>query len=88
MSLQLTIRERLAVLAPLELEIQDESALHAGHAGAAGGGHYRISIVAQAFAGKSRLARHRMVYDALAPLLQHGIHALAISAFSPDEARN
>ncbi|MBL8470255.1 MAG: BolA family transcriptional regulator [Rhodocyclaceae bacterium] len=82
------MQERLAVLAPLKLEIEDESARHAGHAGAAGGGHYRITIVAPAFAGASRLARHRMVYDALLPLMQHGIHALAITALSPDEAPN
>ncbi|KAF1051311.1 MAG: DNA-binding transcriptional regulator BolA [Burkholderia gladioli] len=74
-----------AALAPEALQITDDSAQHAGHAGAAAGGHYTVTIVAAAFAGKSRVARHRLVYDALADAMQHGIHALAIVAYAPDE---
>ncbi|HJW50716.1 MAG TPA: BolA family protein [Burkholderiaceae bacterium] len=81
------MRDRLAVLAPLELRIYDESALHVGHAGAAsGGGHYRMTLVSGAFAGQPRVARHRLVYDALADLMQREIHALAMTLLAPDEA--
>lgn len=74
-------------LAPQELQIDDESHLHVGHAGAAGGaGHYRVRVVAEAFAGKNRLARHRLVYDCLRNLMQAEIHALAIVALTPAEA--
>jgi BolA protein len=70
--------------APLELRIQDESHLHAGHAGAADGrGHFRIRIVAEAFRGVAPLARHRMVYGAVDELLRNDIHALAIEALPP-----
>jgi BolA protein len=80
------IERSLAPLAPESLEIVDESAAHAGHAGArSGGGHYRLVIVAQAFEGKSPQLRHRMVYDALGPMMQHDIHALAIKAYAPGE---
>ncbi|MCB1890069.1 MAG: BolA family transcriptional regulator [Rhodocyclaceae bacterium] len=75
------MRERLAALAPSRVEIGDDSALHAGHAGARdGGGHYRLTIVASAFAGKNTLQRHRIVYDALGDMMQKEIHALAIKA--------
>lgn len=81
------IRERLAALSPLALEIEDESALHAGHAGArSGGGHFRVRIVSAAFAGHGRLARHRMVYAAMGDMMQSDIHALAIHALTPEEA--
>jgi len=82
------IRARLDALAPLRLELIDESAQHAGHAGAAPGGstHWRLSIVSAAFAGQPTLARHRMVYQALGELMQHPIHALAISARAPGES--
>jgi BolA protein len=82
------IRERLtAGLAPLECELTDESALHAGHPGAAsGGGHYRLRLVSDRFKGHSRLARHRLVYDCLHDMMQRDIHALAITALTPDEA--
>ncbi|NLP64161.1 BolA family protein [Paraburkholderia sacchari] len=82
------IESRLsAALAPVEsIAVRDDSALHAGHAGAAAGGHYHVTIVAAAFAGKARVARHRMVYDALAEAMQRGIHALAITALTPEEA--
>jgi BolA protein len=78
-------------LAPVSLEIIDDSAKHAGHAGAREGGHYRVVLVADAFKGRSQLERHRMVYAAVAPLMgqapmEHRIHALSIIARTPDEA--
>ena len=73
-------------LAPVELAIADESAAHAGHAGAASGGHYAVRIVSSRFAGLAPLARHRLVYDAAATLLQSRIHALRIDARTPDSA--
>ncbi|MCS6766745.1 MAG: BolA family transcriptional regulator [Candidatus Protistobacter heckmanni] len=72
-------------LAPTRVQVEDEGALHVGHAGQ-GSGHFRVRIVASCFAGQPRLARHRMVYDALQPLMGAGIHALAIHAQSPAEA--
>ena len=72
-------------LSPALLAVRDDSALHAGHAGAAAGGHYTVTIVSAAFAGKPRVARHRLVYDALADAMQRGIHALAIVAYTPEE---
>ncbi|HKR46360.1 MAG TPA: BolA family protein [Paraburkholderia sp.] len=75
-----------AALAPVSIDVRDDSAQHAGHAGAAAGGHYHVTIVASAFAGKARVARHRLVYDALAEAMQRGIHALAITALTPEEA--
>jgi BolA protein len=74
-----------AALAPVSLHIDDDSAAHAGHAGAADGSHYTVTIVAAAFAGKPRVARHRLVYDALAEELRRGVHALAIKAYTPEE---
>jgi BolA family transcriptional regulator, general stress-responsive regulator len=74
-----------AALAPSHLVVRDDSALHAGHAGASAGGHYAVTAVSEAFAGKARLARHRLVYDALADVMQRGIHALAITAHTPQE---
>jgi BolA family transcriptional regulator, general stress-responsive regulator len=80
------IRERLAGLQPEAIDIEDDSARHAGHAGArGGGGHYRLRIVSAAFAGQSTLARHRMVYDALGQLMRRDIHALSVSAMTPEE---
>jgi BolA protein len=75
-----------AALAPAALEIIDDSARHAGHAGARAGGHFRVTLVAEVFRGRSPLERHRLVYAAVAPLLQDGVHALNISARTPDEA--
>jgi BolA protein len=82
------MRARLEqVLAPLQLDIEDESAAHAGHAGArSGGGHYRVYLISERFAGLPRVARHRLVYDALQDLMQREIHALALSVVTPDEA--
>jgi BolA protein len=73
---------------PLSLKVLDESHRHEGHAGHRPGGetHFRIYIVADAFRGKSRIARHRMINDTLADELKSGIHALAIHAAAPDEA--
>jgi BolA family transcriptional regulator, general stress-responsive regulator len=82
------MRQRLCALSPLEISIADESALHAGHPGAAsGGGHYRMTLVSAAFEGRPRVARHRLVYDALADLMQREIHALAMTLLAPDETR-
>lgn len=84
---ELKMRERLAALAPIELRIEDQSAAHAGHAGAAGGGgHFRLHIVAAAFGGVPTLGRHRIVYEALGDMMQHEIHALSISACAPGQA--
>ncbi len=77
-----------AALAPQRLEIVDDSAKHAGHAGAreSGGGHYNVTIVSAAFAGKNLIERHRLVYGALGELMHKDIHALSLQALSPDEA--
>jgi len=81
-----SMRERLAALAPESLEIADESAKHAGHQGAkGGGGHYALTIVSPRFDGQTTVARHRMIYAALGDLMQRDIHALSIRAFSPGE---
>jgi BolA protein len=73
-------------LAPTELELVDDSAAHAGHAGARAGAHYNLRIVSARFAGLARVARHRLVYDALRPWMADGVHALAIDARAPSEA--
>jgi BolA protein len=88
-SIATQIRSRLAALEPLALELVDESAQHAGHAGAAPGGntHWRLSIVSPRFSGQPTLARHRMVYQALGELMQSPIHALAITARAPEETK-
>ena len=86
MNVEHAIRERLAVLEPVTLELHDESAEHAGHAGAAsGGGHWQLTIVSDAFRGMSPVARHRMVYEALGDLMKRDIHALKIEAFAPEQ---
>ncbi len=74
-----------ARLAPRELSIRDDSARHAGHAGAREGGHYHVRIVSEQFRGHSRLARHRLVYESLGELVGKGIHALSIEALTPEE---
>lgn len=80
------MRERLGALQPLKIEIDDDSHLHAGHAGAqSGGSHFRLHIVSEQFAGKNTLARHRMIYSALGEMMQHDIHALNIRAQTPQE---
>lgn len=85
MSTEQQIRERLAGFAAERIEIIDDSALHAGHAGAREGGHFRLLIVAEAFRGKSTIARHREIHGALGDLMRRGIHALSIRALTPDE---
>jgi len=81
------IRAELAALAPVLVELDDDSHRHAGHAGAAsGGGHYNLRIVSAHFAGLAPLARHRLVYATLSSLMQREIHALSIIALTPDEA--
>jgi BolA protein len=75
-----------AALAPERLQVQDDSHLHAGHAGAREGRHFSVALTSERFAGLNRLARHRLVYDALGPLAEQGVHALAIVAKAPGEA--
>lgn len=74
-----------AALQPARLEVRDDSHRHAGHAGAREGRHFSVSVVSGRFNGLSRLARHRLVYDALQSLIPRGIHALAIDARAPGE---
>lgn len=72
-----------AVLAPSELIIRDDSAAHAGHAGAREGGHFHVRITSPRFVGLAPLARHRLVYDAAGALMQTHVHALSIDALLP-----
>jgi BolA protein len=72
-------------LAPSVLEIVDDSARHAGHAGAREGGHFRVSVVSEAFRGRSAIQRHRLVFAAVAGLMGRDIHALNIDARTPEE---
>ena len=74
-----------SALQPAALEVIDDSHLHAGHAGAKEGRHFTVRVTCQSFAGLSRVARHRLVYDALRSLVDEGIHALAIEARTPAE---
>ena len=82
------MREKLAALQPVALDLRDESAQHAGHAGSrpSGGSHWQLTIVSEAFRGKSTLARHRMVYEALGDLMKRDIHALRIEASAPEQS--
>lgn len=79
------IRQRLAGLEPVLLEIVDDSAKHAGHAGNSGGGHFTLTVVSSQFSGKSQIMRHRLIYQALQDLIPTRIHALSISALTPEE---
>ena len=79
------IKIRLAILNPVSLEIQDDSALHAGHAGNTGGGHFSITIVSSQFSQKSQIMRHRLIYQALNDLIPQQIHAISILAISPTD---
>jgi len=81
------IRERLRSRLPAEtVEIEDQSHLHVGHAGAAeGGGHYAVTVVSKTFEGLNTLSRHRLVYAAVEELMKKEIHALSIQAYSTDE---
>lgn len=85
MNTEALIRERLAGFSPQRVEIIDDSALHAGHAGARDGGHFRLLIVAEAFRGKSTIVRHREIHAALGDLMRGRIHALSIRALTPDQ---
>ena len=89
MNVAAEIRQRLAALEPLKLELVDESEAHRGHAGyrQGGGTHWRLAIVSSRFAGQPVVARHRMVYQALGNLMHNPIHALAISARAPEETK-
>jgi len=82
-----TIRNRLEdALAPTELVVKDQSHLHAGHEGAKEGkGHFEVTIVSDKFDNANRIARHRLVYDALGSFMETDIHALRINAFAPSE---
>jgi BolA family transcriptional regulator, general stress-responsive regulator len=82
------MRQKLAALEPAKIEIVDDSARHAGHVGArgGGGGHYSVTIVSRQFTGKTALARHRLVYDALRELMHKDIHALSVKAYTPEES--
>ena len=75
-----------AAFEPTLLAVQDDSHLHAGHAGASEGRHFSVRLASERFTGLARVARHRLVYDALAPLMKRGIHALAIDARAPTDA--
>ena len=82
-----TIEELLrAAFAPVEMLVKDQSHLHEGHAGAQEGkGHFDVTIVSEQFDGQNRIARHRMVYDALGAFMETDVHALRITALSPAE---
>ena len=79
------IKTRLQVLSPSLLEIQDDSALHAGHKGNGGGGHFTLKIVSAEFNGKSQVARHRKIYELMGGLIPQKIHALSIHAIASNE---
>jgi BolA protein len=79
--------ELRSALQPASIEVIDDSHLHAGHAGAREGRHFTVRLTSERFNGLSRIARHRLIYDALHLLIPRGIHALAIEARSPQEIR-
>jgi BolA protein len=86
MTTELIRRALTEAFTPELLEIIDNSAAHAGHAGArTGGGHYHVTIVAEAFDGKNLVQRHQLIYKALGDLMKQEIHALGINAISPSE---
>ena len=89
MNLAAEIKQRLAALEPVSMDLVDESEGHRGHAGyrEGGGTHWRLAIVSARFAGQPVVARHRMVYQALGDLMQNPIHALAITAQTPEEMK-
>jgi BolA family transcriptional regulator, general stress-responsive regulator len=78
-------RALTARFAPVELQVRDDSAAHAGHAGAREGGHFSVVVVSDQFAGRTRMQRHQLVYEAVAELLRTDIHALSIQARTPQE---
>ncbi|OQW70697.1 MAG: transcriptional regulator [Methylotenera sp.] len=87
MNLNETIQARLAQLNPISLALRDDSALHAGHAGNTGGGHFHLTIISSQFSQKSQIMRHRLIYQALTDLMPQQIHAISILAISPDDPK-
>jgi len=87
MNLNETIQARLAQLNPISLALRDDSALHAGHAGNTGGGHFHLTIISSQFSQKSQIMRHRLIYQALTDLMPQQIHAIGILAISPDDPK-
>lgn len=87
MNLNETIQARLAQLNPISLALRDDSALHAGHAGNTGGGHFHLTIISSQFSQKSQIMRHRLIYQALTDLIPQQIHAISILAISPDDPK-
>lgn len=87
MTLVETIKNRLASLEPIQLEIEDDSAAHAGHKGNMGGGHFNLKMTSSHFSQKSQIMRHRLIYQALNGLIPQQIHALSIVAISPDDPK-
>ena len=85
MALTEDIASRLKALEPTALKIIDDSALHAGHQGSGGGGHFTLHITSSHFCGKSLIMRHRLIYQTLSDLMPHKIHALSIHATATDE---
>ena len=85
MELIAQIKEKLGCLEPSILELDDQSALHVGHAGNLGGGHFQLKIVSSHFSNLSQIARHRLVYQAIHDLMPHKIHAISILAISPND---
>jgi len=85
MTLVEDITNRLQVLTPSALYIEDESAMHAGHTGNAGGGHFKLKITSSHFLEKSQIMRHRIIYQTLAELIPSKIHALSIQTLAPNE---
>ncbi|MDI1309955.1 MAG: BolA family transcriptional regulator [Methylotenera sp.] len=85
MTLVEEITSRLQSLNPSHLQIEDESALHVGHAGNGGGSHFKLKITSSHFSEKSQIMRHRIIYQALAELIPSKIHALSIKAMAPEE---
>ena len=81
------IQSRLAQFDPVLSELTDDSALHAGHAGNTGGGHFSLKIVSSHFSQKSQIMRHRLIYQALTDLIPQKIHAISILAISPDDPK-
>ncbi len=79
------IQTRLAQLNPISMQLRDDSALHAGHAGNTGGSHFHLTIVSAQFSNKTQLMRHRLIYQALSDLMPQQIHAISILAISPDD---
>lgn len=88
MTLQQEIIQRLQTLEPITLEIEDESAQHAGHQGNRGGSHFKLKMTSSHFSGKSQIMRHRLIYQLLSDLIPGQIHALSIHASAPDELKS